>query len=69
MDITRVTPVEWLEGRVSGDCAKVIAANGAEYRIPFREQTDLKDGMLVKFTLCHSRYKGKQWVKRIMFLP
>lgn len=68
-EVTRVAPADWFEGRVNDDLTMVVAEDGTEYRLPFREQRGLKDGERVKFTLSSKIYRGKQWVKRVMLLP
>lgn len=67
--VTRVAPVEWLEGYVSVDSTIVVGEDGTEYRLPWRIWSRLDAGERIKFTLSTKLYHGTRRVKRIMFLP
>lgn len=65
-EVTRVVPVEWLEGHVNDNGTKVIVSDGTEYHVPYREQEGLKDDERVKFVPQRIRRRGKLWTSKVI---
>ncbi len=69
---TIIPPVIWLDGIIYDDAVcgwVVMGSDGVKYAIPHKEQTDLQEGERVQFVPRQDIWRGKRWIKRLLFVP
>lgn len=69
VEIKKIPPVEWFDGRVDGDGLHVTTDDGKRYLIHAPEREDLCAGDRVKFCLARRKFMGSIHAKKVLPIP